>query len=86
MVSTKEEPESEIQPPTGPQTRPRSKMVWAIVIVVIMIIAALAAAFMAGWIGGTKGHEGLVVAMSSDVETMDPSKTSAMYGPVGMVL
>jgi ABC-type transport system substrate-binding protein len=28
----------------------------------------------------------LVVAMSSDVETMDPSKTSAMYGPPGMVL
>ena len=86
MESTKEEPESEIQPPTGPPTRPRGKGVWAIVIVVILIIAGLAGAFMAGWIGGNKGHEGLVVAMSSDVETMDPSKTSAMYGPVGMVL
>lgn len=86
MESTKEEPESEIQPPTGPPTRPRSKGVWAIVIVVILIIAGLAGAFMAGWIGGNKGHEGLVVAMSSDVETMDPSKTSAMYGPPGMVL
>ena len=28
----------------------------------------------------------LVIAMSSDVETMDPAKTSAMYGPPGLVL
>lgn len=28
----------------------------------------------------------LVIAMSSDIQTMDPSKTSAMYGPPGLVL
>jgi peptide/nickel transport system substrate-binding protein len=27
----------------------------------------------------------LVIAMSSDVETMDPAKTSTMYGPPGMI-
>jgi len=27
----------------------------------------------------------LVIAMSSDIETMDPAKTSAMYGPPGMI-
>jgi peptide/nickel transport system substrate-binding protein len=27
----------------------------------------------------------LVIAMSSDIQTMDPAKTSAMYGPPGMI-
>lgn len=88
MESAKEEPTSEIKPPAGPPARPKGKGIWAIVIVVILIVAGVGVAFAAGWIGGTKVHKEkvLVVAMSSDVETMDPSKTSAMYGPPGMVL
>jgi ABC-type transport system substrate-binding protein len=64
-----------------------SRALLAIVIVVILVIAAFAGAWAAG-LFKKKAEAGkvLVVAMSSDVETMDPSKTSAMYGPPGMVL
>jgi ABC-type transport system substrate-binding protein len=61
----------------------------AIVIVVILIIAALAGAWLAGVFDNEEEEETpekvLVIAMSSDVETMDPAKTSAMYGPPGMI-
>ena len=84
-MGSSEEEKSEIAPPAAAPARPKSKMMWAIVIVVILIIAAVAGAWAAGLFGGEEGKV-LVVAMSSDVETMDPSKTSAMYGPPGMVL
>ena len=87
MGSSAEQQSSEVQPPAGPSARPKSKVLWAVVIVVILIIASVGVAFAAGWIGNTNANQKvLVVAMSSDVETMDPSKTSAMYGPPGMVL
>ena len=85
MGSSEKEPQSEIGKPAGAPVRPRSKMLWAVVIVVILVIAALAGAWAAGLFKADEGKV-LVVAMSSDVETMDPSKTSAMYGPPGMVL
>lgn len=64
-------------------------MIWAILIVVILIVAALGAAWAMGWLGGEEEEtpeKVLVIAMSSNVETMDPGKTSAMYGPPGMIL
>jgi len=86
MGSSTEEPKSEIAQPAGARARPRSKAMLAIVIVVVLIIAAVAGAWAAGLFGNKNEGKVLVVAMSSDVETMDPSKTSAMYGPPGMVL
>jgi len=35
--------------------------------------------------GGFSAEKLLVIAMDSDIETMDPAKTSAMYGPPGMI-
>jgi peptide/nickel transport system substrate-binding protein len=85
--SSSEESSSETAKPAGAPSRPKtSKTVWAIVIVLILVIASVAGAWAAGLIGGKDEGKVLVVAMSSDVETMDPSKTSAMYGPPGMVL
>ncbi len=80
--------EGQIAPPPSAPARPRSRMLLAIVIVVVLIVAALAGAWVAGLFGKkeTTKEKVLVVAMSSNVETMDPSKTSAMYGPPGMVL
>jgi len=83
--SSEKEPQSEIAKPAGAPVRPKSRMMWAVVIVVILVIAAFAGAWAAALFSKDEGKV-LVVAMSSDVETMDPSKTSAMYGPPGMVL
>ena len=84
MGSSEKEPQSEIAQPAGAPVRPRSKMLWAVVIVVILVIAAVAGAWAAGLFKADEGKV-LVIAMSSDVETMDPAKTSAMYGPPGMI-
>jgi peptide/nickel transport system substrate-binding protein len=83
--SSPEADKSEIVKPAGAPERPKSKMLIAVVIVVVLIIAALAGAWAAGLLGGEKGEKVLVIAMSSDVEKMDPAKTSAMYGPPGMI-
>jgi peptide/nickel transport system substrate-binding protein len=82
--SSTEEPKSEIAQPAGAPARPKSKVMLAVVIVVVLIIAAVAGAWAAGLLGGNEGKV-LTIAMSSDVETMDPAKTSAMYGPPGMI-
>jgi len=82
--SSQKEPQSEIAQPAGAPVRPRSKMLWAVVVVVILVIAAVAGAWAAGLFKANEGKV-LVIAMSSDVETMDPAKTSAMYGPPGMI-
>jgi peptide/nickel transport system substrate-binding protein len=85
-IST-EEPKSEIVKPAGTPARPRSKMMIAIVVVLVLVVAAVAGAWAAGLLGGkNEGEKVLVIGMSFDVETMDPSKTSAMYGPPGIVL
>jgi len=55
-----------------------------IAVVVILIAAVVVGAWAAGWFN-PKPEKVLVIAMSSDVETMDPAKTSAMYGPPGMI-
>lgn len=87
MGSSSEEPKSEAEKPAARPERPKSKMLWAVVIVVILIVAAIAGAWAAGLFGGKEAakEKVLVIAMSSDVETMDPAKTSAMYGPPGMI-
>lgn len=90
MGSSEKEPQSEIAEPTAAPVRPKGKMMWAIVIVVILVVAALAGAWAAGVFNKKEKEEEvpekvLVIAMSSDVETMDPAKTSAMYGPPGMI-
>ena len=85
MESSTEEPKSEIAQPAGAPARPKSRVMLAIVIVLILVIAAVAGAYAAG-LFNKKAEKVLVIAMSTDVETMDPSKTSAMYGPPGMVL
>ena len=74
--------------PAGVPERPKSKIMWAIVIVVILIIAAVGIAWVAGVFNKKEEQKEkvLVIAMSSNVETMDPGKTSAMYGPPGMIL
>ena len=86
--SSTEESAEQIAPPPSAPARPKSRMLLAIVIVVVLLVAALAGAWAAGLFGKkeTTGEKVLVVAMSSNVETMDPSKTSAMYGPPGIVL
>jgi ABC-type transport system substrate-binding protein len=84
--SSSDEPSSETIGPAKAPARPKTgKAVWAIAIVLILVIAAIAGAWVAG-LFGKSNKKVLVIAMSSDVETMDPSKTSAMYGPPGMVL
>ena len=90
MGSSEKEPQSEIAEPSAAPARPKSRIMLAIVVVVILIIAALAGAWLAGVFEGKEEEEEppekvLVIAMSSDVETMDPAKTSAMYGPPGMI-
>ncbi|MBU0684846.1 MAG: ABC transporter substrate-binding protein [Candidatus Thermoplasmatota archaeon] len=85
MESSSEEPKSEIVKPAGAPTRPKGKIVWAVVIILILVVAAVAGAWAAGLFGGEKGEKVLVIAMSSDVETMNPAQTSAMYGPPGMI-
>jgi len=82
--SASEEQKAETIQPAGAPARPKSKAMLAIVIVVILIIAAIAGAWAAG-LFKAKEEKVLVIAMSSDVETMDPAKTSAMYGPPGMI-
>jgi len=82
--SSEKEPVSEIAPPTGAPARPKSKMLWAILIVVILLVAAVAVAWAAGLFKQDEGKV-LVIAMSSDVQAMDPAKTSAMYGPPGLI-
>ena len=84
MESSTEEPKSEIAQPAGAPARPKSRVMLAIVIVLILVIAAVAGAYAAG-LFGKKAEKVLVIAMSSDVETMDPAKTSAMYGPPGLI-
>ena len=84
MGSSEGEPKSEIAQPAGAPVRPKSKAMLAIVIVVVLVIAAVAGAWAAGLLGRNEGKV-LTIAMSSDVETMDPAKTSAMYGPPGMI-
>ncbi len=86
MGSSTEEPKSEIVKPAGAPARPKSRMMIAVVIVLVLIVAAVVGAWAAGLFGGgEKGEKVLVIAMSSDVEKMDPAKTSAMYGPPGMI-
>ena len=84
MGSSKEEPSSENVKSAGASARPKSKMIWAVVVVLILVVAAVAGAWAAGVFNREAGKT-LVIAMSSDVETMDPAKTSAMYGPPGMI-
>ena len=84
MGSSKEEPKSETAQPAGAPARPKSKMIWAVVIVLVLVVAAVAGAWAAGLFGKEEGKT-LVIAMSSDVQAMDPAKTSAMYGPPGMI-
>jgi peptide/nickel transport system substrate-binding protein len=60
-------------------------MMWAVVIALIIIVAAILGAWAAGLFGGDGEEKVLVIAMSSDVETMNPAQTSAMYGPPGMI-
>ncbi len=83
MGSTSEE-SSEIAKPGAAPVRPKGKMIWAVVIIVIVLMAILAAAWVAG-VFEKKEEKVLVIAMTSDVETMNPARTSAMYGPPGMI-
>jgi len=85
LESSEKEPKSEIGQSAARPTRPMSKVLLAVVIVVVLVIAAVAGAWAAGLIGKKEEGKVLVIAMSSDVETMDPAKTSAMYGPPGMI-
>ena len=55
-----------------------------VAIVVVLIAATVIGAWALGVFNPPK-EKVLVIAMSSDVETMDPAKTSAMYGPPGMI-
>jgi peptide/nickel transport system substrate-binding protein len=55
-----------------------------IAVVVVLIVATVIGAWALGVFNPPK-EKVLVIAMSSDVETMDPAKTSAMYGPPGMI-
>ncbi len=89
MGNTTEESNEEIVAPAA-APKPKSKMLIAVAIVVILLVAAILGAWAAGLFNKKENQppapKVLVIAMSSDVETMDPSKTSAMYGPPGMVL
>jgi peptide/nickel transport system substrate-binding protein len=83
--TSSEQQKTEIVAPARASSRPKGTMVWVAVIVVVLIVAGIAGAWAAGLIGGTSDEKVLVIAMSSNVETMDPAKTSAMYGPPGMI-
>lgn len=87
MGNTTEESTELIAPPATAQ-KPKSRMLIAVVIVAILIIAAVVGAWAAGLFNKKEestAEKVLVIGMSSDVENMDPAKTSAMYGPPGMI-
>ena len=86
MSSTTEEVSEEISAPAA-APKPKSKMLIAVAIVVILIVAAVIGAWAGGLFNAktNAGEKVLVIAMSSDVQNMDPAKTSAMYGPPGMI-
>lgn len=84
MGSPSGEEKSEAARPAGAPTRPKSKMMIGIAVAVILIVAAVAGAWVAG-LFEKEEEKVLVIAMSSDVETMNPARTSAMYGPPGMI-
>jgi peptide/nickel transport system substrate-binding protein len=84
VESSSEEEKSEIVKPAGAPTRPKSKIIWAVAIVAILLIAGVAAAWVFG-LFEEESEKVLVIAMSSDVETMNPARSSAMYGPPGMI-
>ncbi len=84
-VGSNTEESTEIVPPAAAPARPKSRMLLAVVIVVILVVAAVAGAWAAGLFSKKKAEKVLVIGMSSDVENMDPAKTSAMYGPPGMI-
>ncbi len=84
MGSSGSENKEEIAKPASAPARPKSKMMLAVMIVVVLIVAAIAGAWAFGLFD--QGEEKvLVIAMSSDVQAMDPAKTSAMYGPPGLI-
>ncbi len=85
MGSSGSEAKDEIAKPSSAPARPKSKIMIAVVIVVVLLVAAIAGAWAFGLIGGEDDEKVLVIAMSSDVETMNPARTSAMYGPPGMI-
>jgi ABC-type transport system substrate-binding protein len=86
MVGSSEtESGSGVSQPRARPSRPRSRALMAAVIVVVLIVAALAGAWAFGLFGEESDEKVLVVAMSSDVQAMDPAKTSAMYGPPGLI-
>ncbi len=58
---------------------------WIVIAVVVIIVAATVIGAWALGVFNPPAEKVLVIAMSSDVETMDPAKTSAMYGPPGMI-
>ena len=53
--------------------------------VVLITMALVASGQIEGVCTGATEEKVLVIAMSSDVQTMDPAKTSAMYGPASMI-
>ena len=85
MGSSESETKGEEIKPASAPARPKSRMLLAVVIVVVLIVAAVAGAWAFGLIGGEDEGKVLVIAMSSDVQAMDPAKTSAMYGPPGLI-
>ena len=85
MGSSESESSEEIAKPASAPARPRSTMLVAVVIVVVLIVAAIAGAWAFGLFGTEDDEKVLVIAMSSDVQAMDPAKTSAMYGPPGLI-
>ncbi len=91
MVDATEGMSEEIEPPAAAGApKPKSKVLIAVIIVAILIVAAVVGAWAAGLFNKKEenpppAEKVLVIAMSSDVENMDPAKTSAMYGPPGMI-
>ncbi|MDQ1371285.1 MAG: peptide/nickel transport system substrate-binding protein, partial [Candidatus Thermoplasmatota archaeon] len=53
--------------------------------VVLITMALVASGQIEGVCTGATEEKVLVIAMSSDVQAMDPAKTSAMYGPASMI-
>ena len=85
MGSSESETKEEIAKPASAPVRPKSRMMLAVIIAVVFVVAAVAGAWAFGLIGGEDEEKVLVIAMSSDVQAMDPAKTSAMYGPPGLI-
>ena len=77
MGSSEAETDKGVLKPAGAPARPKSRALIAIGIVIILIVAAVLGAWALGAFN-PKPETVLTVAMSSDVETMDPAKTSAM--------